>query len=100
MNRVIHETELVEKAHEATHKIRQPSWAAHCAALSINLDEAEEEAERQRRRPTIKVKTPAYDFRPTPLCVVIPPQARPPAIPPTPLKVKPVTDDLDLDWST
>ena len=96
MNKIILETDLVDKAHEATHKIRQPSWAAHCAALSINLDEAEEEAEKERRRPTIRMKTPAYDFKPTPLCVVIPPQARVP-IPPTPLKVKPA-EESDLDW--
>lgn len=96
MNKIIHETDLVQKAHEATHKIRQPSWAAHCAALSINLDEAAEEAEKERRRPTVRVKTPAYDFRPTPLYTVIPPQAAR-GIPPTPLKVQPV-EELDLDW--
>lgn len=99
MNKIIHETELVDKALAATHRVRQPSWAAHCMALGINMDEAEEEAERERRRPTIKVKTPAYDFKPTPLCVVIPPQARA-GIPPTPLKVKPTADELDLDWGT
>jgi hypothetical protein len=96
MNRETVEVDVVAKAHKATHNIRQPSWAAHCAALSINLDEAEEEAEKFRTRPTIKIKTPAYDFRPTPLCVVIPPQARAP-IPPTPLKVEPV-EELDLNW--
>lgn len=70
MNKIIHETDLVEKALVATHKIRQPSWAAHCQALSINMDEAEKEAETHRTRPTIKVRTPAYDFHPTPLMVI------------------------------
>lgn len=83
MNKIIHETDLVTKAHEATHKIRQPSWAAHCAALSINLDEAEAEAEAARRRPTIRVKTPAYDFRPTPLVVI-----------------KPQLEEVELDWES
>lgn len=96
MNKVILETDVVEAAHAATHRVRQPSWAAHCAALSINLDEAEEEAEKARRRPTMRIKTPAYDFRPTPLYTVVPPkEAR--GTPPLPLQVKPV-EELDLDW--
>jgi hypothetical protein len=41
-------------------------------ALSINLDEAEKEVEGFQTRPTIRVMTPPYDFRPTPLCTVIP----------------------------
>lgn len=97
MNKIIQETEVVDKAIAATHRVRQPSWAAHCMALGINMDEAEEEAERERRRPTIRVKTPAYDFKPTPLCVVIPPQARTP-VAPSPLKVQPVVEELDLNW--
>lgn len=72
MNKEAAEVDVVTKAHEATHKIRQPSWAAHCQALSINMDEAEKEAEGLQTRPTIKIKTPPYDFRPTPLAVVIP----------------------------
>jgi hypothetical protein len=96
MNRETVEVDLVAKAHKATQRFRQPSWAAHCAALSINMDEAEKEAEGFHTRPTIRVKTPAYDFKPTPLYTVIPPQARAP-ISPTPLKVEAV-EELDLDW--
>lgn len=99
MNKETVEVDVVAKAHEATHKFRQPSWAAHCQALGANLDEAEAESEGLRTRPTIRMKTPPYDFRPTPLYTVIPPQARPPAIPPTPLKVKPV-DEFDLAWES
>jgi hypothetical protein len=72
MNKEKAEVDVVSKAHEATHKIRQPSWAAHCMALGMNLDEAEKEAQGFQTRPTIRVKTPPYDFRPTPLFVVIP----------------------------
>lgn len=81
MNREKVEVDVVAKAHRATHNIRQPSWAAHCMALSLNMDEAEKEAEGLQSRPTIRVKTPAYDFRPTPICVVIP-----------------KLDELDLGW--
>lgn len=81
MNREKVEVDVVAKAHKATHDIRQPSWAAHCMALGMNLDEAEREAEGLQSRPTIRVRTPAYDFRPTPLYTVIP-----------------NLNDLDLEW--
>ena len=81
MNKEQAEVDVVAKAHRATQQIRQPSWAAHCQALSINLDEAEKEADNFQTRPTLKIKTPAYDFRPTPLAVVIP-----------------QVEELDLDW--
>lgn len=83
MNKERRELDLVDKAHEATHKIRQPSWAAHCMALGINLDEAAKADE----RPTVKVKTPAYDFKPTPICgtpIVLLEESR--------------DQDVDLDW--
>lgn len=68
MNKERMELDLVDKAHQATHKIRQPSWAAHCMALSINLDEAAKAEESMEGKPTIKVRTPAYSFNPTPIC--------------------------------
>ncbi len=83
MNKQQVELDVVSKAHEATHKIRQPSWAAHCQALSINMDEAEKEAQSVHTRPTIKIKTPPYDFRPTPIC--------------TPIPVV-MLNDVDLEW--
>lgn len=89
MNKQQVEVDLVTKAHEATHRIRQPSWAAHCQALSINMDEAEKESNGIHTRPTIKIQTPAYDFRPTPL-VVMAVKAPPP----------PKQEELELDWDT
>lgn len=81
MNREKLEVDVVTKAHLATHNIRQPSWAAHCMALGMNLDEAEKEVEFLQERPTVRIKTPAYDFRPTPLYTVIP-----------------KLDELELEW--
>ncbi len=83
MNKEQVEMDCVAKAVMATHRIRQPSWAAHCQALGANLDEAEEKAAAFQTRPTIKIQTPPYDFRPTPLAVVIP-----------------KLDEVELDWDT
>lgn len=96
MNKETLEMDVVAKAHKATHRFRQPSWAAHCQALGACLDDAAREAEGLHTRPTIRIKTPPYDFRPTPLYTVVPPQARQP-IAPTPLKVEPI-EELDLEW--
>jgi hypothetical protein len=72
MNKQQVEVDVVSKAHLATHNIRQPSWTAHCMALSMNLDEAEKEAEGLQTRSTIRVQTSPYDFKPTPLYTIVP----------------------------
>jgi hypothetical protein len=67
-------------------------------ALGMNLDEAEKEAQGIQTRPTIRMRTPAYDFKPVP---IKPMPLRTPAydFKPTPLyTVIPKMDDLDLDW--
>lgn len=83
MNKELLEFDLVDKAHKLTHQIHQPSWAAHCMALSINLDEAAKAEEAFHTRPTIRVKTPPYDYRATPICG-------------TPIPT--VEELLDLEW--
>ena len=70
MNKEQLEVDLVAKAHQQTHKIRQPSWAAHCMALSFNLDSAQNEAEEFKKRDTIPC-LPIH-FHPTPLATPIP----------------------------
>jgi hypothetical protein len=72
MNKQWLELDMVDKAYKATHQIRQPSWAAHCMAMDINLAEQSAKVDACKNYPTIKTRTPAYDFRPTPLAVVVP----------------------------
>lgn len=70
MNKGRLEVDLVDKAHQQTHKIRQPSWAAHCMALSFNLDSVQAESEKFKARDTIPC-LPIH-FHPTPLGTPIP----------------------------
>lgn len=88
MNKTWLELEMVNKAYKATHQIRQPSWAAHCMALDINLSEQSQKADHFKECPTVRTVTPGYDFRPTPLAVVVP------QLPPV---VELSDSDFDLD---
>lgn len=72
MNKQWLELEMVDRAYKATHQVKQPSWAAHCMAMDINLAEQSAKADAFKDHPTIKTRTPAYDFRPTPLAVIVP----------------------------
>jgi hypothetical protein len=72
MNKQQMEVDLVDKAIKQTHKFRQPSWTAHCMALSANLDSAHNEAEEFKARNTVRC-LPLH-FHPTPHAGTLIPQ--------------------------